>query len=136
VSRLYKELADLNARSVLVLMDACFSGAQRGDGMLMAARGVAIKAKASAPQGKMVVMTAASGDETAFPYAEKGHGMFTYFLLQKLHDTKGNCTLGELGDYIKTNVRQQSVVVNRKPQTPTISHSPAIADSWRARKMR
>ena len=41
-SELFAELASIKANSVVVFMDACFSGAQRGDGMLMAARGVAI----------------------------------------------------------------------------------------------
>ena len=136
VSKLYQELGSLNVKSVVVLMDACFSGAQRGNGMLMAARGVAIKPRAEAPQGNMVVMTAASGEETAYPYEEKGHGMFTYFLLKKLRDTKGGCTLQELGEYIQTNVKQQSVVINRKSQTPTVVPSATIADSWRAMKLK
>ena len=136
VSKLYNELGAMNAKSVVVLMDACFSGAVRGDGMLMAARGVAIKAKPMEPHGKMVVMTAASGDETAFPYAEKEHGMFTYFLLKKLRDTKGNCTLGELSSYIKTKVQQQSVVVNRKPQTPTISVATSLEGNWKEMKLK
>ena len=136
VSKLYQELGSLNVKSVVVLMDACFSGALRGDGMLMAARGVAIKPKAEAPQGRMVVLTAASGEETAYPYEEKGHGMFTYFLLKKLRDTKGGCTLGELSDYIKSNVQQQSVVVNRKSQTPTVSSSTSVANSWRNMKLK
>lgn len=136
VSRLYQELGSMNANSVIVLMDACFSGSVRGDGMLMAARGVAIKAKPTTPNGKMVVMTAASGDETAFPYAEKGHGMFTYFLLKKLRDSKGNCSLGELSDYIKTNVQQQSIVVNRKSQTPTINVASSLEDSWKSMKLK
>ena len=136
VSRLYKELGDMGARSVVVFMDACFSGAQRGEGMLASARGVALKAKASAPQGNMVVFSAATGDETAFPFKEKGHGMFTYFLLKKLQESKGDCTLGELGDYIQTNVRQQSVVVNRKNQTPTIVPSATMIEKWKNLKLR
>ena len=136
VSKLYQELGSMNVNSVVVLMDACFSGALRGDGMLVSARAVALKPKPEAPQGKMVVLTAASGDETAYPYEEKGHGMFTYFLLKKLRDTKGNCTLGELSDYIQSNVKQQSVVVNRKSQTPTISSSASIADSWKSMKLK
>ena len=64
LARLYKELGELNAKSVIVFMDACFSGAQRGNGMLASARGVAIKAKEQKPMGKLVVLTAASGEET------------------------------------------------------------------------
>lgn len=136
VTRLYSELQSLNARSVVVFMDACFSGAQRGEGMLVEARGVAIKAKSAAPQGNMVVFSAASGDETAYPYKEKGHGMFTYFLLKKLNETKGNVTLGELGDYITTQVKQQSIVVNRKSQTPTVVPSSSMSADWRNWKLK
>jgi len=134
-SKLYKELNALHARSVVVFMDACFSGAKRGEGMIMAARGVALKAKSDVPEGNCVVFSAANGEETAFPYKEKGHGLFTYFLLKKLQETKGDVTLGELGEYIQTNVRQQSVVVNRKPQTPSIIPS-ASANNWKTMKLK
>lgn len=130
-NRLYQILNDLHARSVIIFMDACFSGSQRGDGMLASARGVALKVKTDVPQGNVVVFSAASGDETAFPYKEKGHGMFTYFLLKKLQETKGQVTLGELEDYIATNVGQQSVVINRKKQTPTVISSTSMGESWK-----
>lgn len=130
LARLYKELGELNAKSVIVFMDACFSGAQRGNGMLASARGVAIKAKEQKPMGKLVALTAASGEETAYPFKEKGHGLFTYFLLKKLNETKGECSLGELSDYITTNVKRQSIVINRKPQTPAIIFSDSVKDEW------
>ena len=117
-------------------MDACFSGSQRGEGKLASARGVVLKAKAEVPQGNMVVFSAATGDETAYPYQEKGHGMFTYFLLKKLQESKGDCTLQELGEYIQTNVKQQSVIINRKSQTPTVVPSIGIGDSWRTMKLK
>ena len=136
VSRLYKELGELGAKNVVVFMDACFSGAQRGSGMLASARGVALKVKSVAPNGNMVVFSAAQGDETAYPYKEKGHGLFTYFLLKKLQESKGECTLGELGEYIQSNVKQQAVVVNRKSQTPTIVPSAGISANWRSLKLK
>ncbi len=136
VDNLYKELGALNAKNVVVLMDACFSGAQRGDGMLASARGVALKSKVGVPQGNMVVLTAATAEQTAYPYKEKGHGLFTYFLLKKLQETKGETTLGELSDFIMTNVKEKSIVVNGKLQTPTISTSAALGEDgkgWRLR---
>ena len=136
INKLLKELKELNTNSVTVFMDACFSGAQRGEGMLASARGVAIKAKKVEPQGNMVVFSAASADETAYPYKEKGHGLFTYFLLKKLNETKGDVTLGELGDYISEKVAQESVVSNGKSQTPTVTVSQAVSDSWRNCKLR
>ena len=136
LDKLYQELGALEAQSVTVFLDACFSGALRGDGMLMAARGVAIKPKASSPQGKMVVFSAATDEQTAFPYAEKGHGMFTYYLLKKLRDTKGNCTLGELSAYVCDEVAKQSIVTNGREQTPTVISSASIAESWKELKLK
>lgn len=136
IEQLYSRLSALKAESVTVLLDACFSGSLRGDGMLMSARGVAIKPRADEPKGSMVVFTAATGDQTAYPYAEKRHGMFTYYLLSKLQESGGVVTLGELGDYITAKVSQQSVKVNRKAQSPTISVSPDIEASWRTLPLR
>ncbi len=130
LNRLYSELGGLGARSVFVFLDACFSGASREGSMLASARGVALKPKKEDPKGNMVIFSAASDDETAMPYKEKGHGLFTYFLLKKLKESKGDVTLQELGDYIITNVKQQSLVVNRKKQTPSVVPSESMATGW------
>ena len=136
LSRLYKELDEMNATNVMVFLDACFSGAQRGEGMLMAARGVALKPKETQPQGNMFVLSATSGQETAMPYKAKNHGMFTYFLLKKLQESKGNATLRELSDYVIKNVREQSNAVNKKPQTPTLNASPSMQAKLSSLKLR
>ena len=136
LGKLYEELGGMGAKSVTVFLDACFSGAERGSGMLASARGVAIKPRSAALQGNMVVFSAASGDETAYPYDEKGHGLFTYYLLRKLQETKGDATLGELGRYVVEEVRRESVVSNGKSQTPTVSTSDTMTFTWLAKKLR
>lgn len=135
LDKLYADLSEKPAKSVVVLLDACFSGAKRDGGMLASVRGVAIKAKQNAPKGNMVVFSAAQGDETAYPYKEKGHGMFTYYLMKKLQETKGNVTFGELADYVTTEVKKQSIVVNGKMQTPLVSSSSSVTD-WQNWKLR
>ena len=99
--------------------------------MLASARGVTIKAKSASPKGNMVVLSAAQGDETAYPYQEKGHGLFSYYLLKRLQESKGESTLAELADYVKEQVVKKSLVVNGKQQTPTIIPSLSLGDSWR-----
>lgn len=136
LNTLYKSLGDMSANNVFVFLDACFSGALRGNGMLASARGVAIKSKADEPQGNMVVFSAASGQETAYPYKTKNHGMFTYFILKKLKESKGNMTLDELSSFVITNVKQQSIVVNGKSQTPTMSTSVSLSNSWKELKLK
>ena len=128
LKQLYSDLASCNTKSTIVFMDACFSGAQRNGQMLASARGVVIKAKDDAPQGNMVVFSAASAEQTAHQFADKQHGMFTYFLLKKLQETNGNVTLGDLGSYIIDNVSKESIVRNSKLQTPTVTPSPVIGD--------
>ena len=135
LSDLYAALGESNSKSSVVFLDACFSGAQRNGEMMASARGVAIKAKAAAPKGNMVVLSAATGDETAYPYYEKGHGMFTYFLLKKLQETKGQATLGEIADYVTTQVGRKSIVENSKSQTPTATASASLEDDWKTMKL-
>lgn len=130
LSSIYSRLNDNPTESTVVFLDACFSGAQRNGQMLAQARGVAIKAKAEKPSGNMVVFSAASGDETAYPYDEKGHGMFSYFLLKKLQETRGEATLGQLAAYISENVSQQAIIQNAKSQTPTVVPSADLGDRW------
>lgn len=129
---LYSTLGSMPAQQVIVLLDACFSGTQRGDGMLASARGVAIKAKPNKIEGNMVVLSAAQGDETAYPYQEEGHGLFTYFLLKKLKESCGNVSLGDLAEYVRDNVSKKSIVVNGKSQVPSANPSASLGESWRA----
>lgn len=131
----YTALGNAPAKSVIVFLDACFSGTKRESGMMTSARGIAIKVKSEVPRGNMVVFSAAQGDETAYQYAEKGHGMFTYFLLKKLQESCGEVTLGELGDYVTKEVEKASIVNNNKIQTPTVIPSPNIID-WQVKKLK
>lgn len=135
LDELYASLGNIQAKCVTVFLDACFSGSKRESGMLASARGVAIKAKAGSVSGNMVVFSAAQGDETAYPNKGEGHGMFTYYLLKKLQETNGDCTLGELSEYITTNVSQKSIVLNSKSQTPTVSAASGLSD-WRNIKLK
>lgn len=77
----------------------------------------------------MIVFSAAQGDETAHQYNKKKHGMFTYFLLKKLQETKGEVSLEELATYIKEQVQKSSIKENGKIQTPTIQVSPYMQSS-------
>jgi hypothetical protein len=132
----YEQLGKMPSQGVTVFMDACFSGSKRGDGMLTSARGVVIKARPQAPQGKMVVFSAAQGNETAYPFKEKGHGLFTYYLLKKLKETQGKASLNELGNYVIDQVSRKSIVSNGKSQTPSVSVSQSMGEEWKDLKLR
>lgn len=133
--KLYEELDAMHLKQCVVFLDACFSGAKRDGDMIIAARGVAIKAKKEKPKGSTIILSATSDEQTAFSYKEQQHGLFTYFLLKYFQDKKGKVELGDLADYITTNVSQQSVMINGKKQTPTIVVSDNMGSSWRERKL-
>ena len=136
LAKLYERLGKMRARNVTVFLDACFSGAKRDGGMMQSSRGVALKIKPDTPQGRLVVFSAAQEDETAFPFKAKQHGMFTYYLLKKLQQSKGDVTLGDLADYIIKEVKRQSFDENNRKQTPMVRPSQAMTSEWRKLKIR
>jgi len=84
LKEVYKKLGETGAKKITVVLDACFSGGGRNQGLL-AARGIRIKPKEEELMGNMVVFSASTGEQTALPYHDEKHGMFTYFLLKKLN---------------------------------------------------
>ena len=136
LKQLYDELGDMGAANVMVFMDACFSGANRGEGMLANARAVVLKANAAAPKGNMFVLSAADGNETALPWPEKNHGLFTYYLLKKLQDSKGNASLQELADYVSSEVKKISSLNLNKTQTPKMTVTGSLAEQIGKKKLR
>lgn len=138
LSDVYRRLGALNAQCVTVFLDACFSGAGRDNRMLAEVKGVQLEPKKSAPTGNMVVLSACSGRETANIFKEGKHGLFTYWLLRKLKETKGNVTLGELQEHLQKYV--DYTATNRlnleSGQKPTVQTSPTLSTDWRTIRLR
>lgn len=138
LSKLYESLGKLDVAMTTVFLDACFSGGERNGGTLLADNGeraVKISQKNVAPTGRMVVFSATDGDQTALPYKEKGHGIFTYYLLKKLKESGGSASLAELADYVKSNVSSTAFSAGRKAQTPTVSVSKSVSEDWQTHSL-
>ncbi len=130
----YKKLGESGAGRVTIFLDACFSGGGRDAG-LIAARGVKVKAKENLIMGNVVVFTASSGEQSAMPYDKEQHGLFTYFLLKKLKESKGDITYNTLADYLSSNVSIESLRVNQKEQDPKVNVSSDIENVWKNWKL-
>ena len=122
LDKLYENLGNLNAKSVTIFLDACFSGANRENEMLLAnARPISIEVNSPIVKG-ITVFSATSNKEISSAWQEKKHGLFTYFMLKGM---QGNAdvnkdkklTIGELGKYIKQNVSETAGFIDRE-QTP------------------
>lgn len=129
---LYRRLGELKAKSVKVFLDACFSGATRDNCMIAQARAVSVVPKKSILSGNTVVLSASTANQTSWQYNEQQHGLFTYFLLKKIKDTKGDVSMGELSEYLAEKVGQTSVTLNKKSQTPAATASSSVGRVWRS----
>jgi len=126
----YKKLTEYPSKRVTVFLDACFSGGGRDQGLL-AARGVKVKPKENLLNGNLVVFSASSGEQSSLPYREKGHGIFTYYLLKKMKESSGELSYNELSDYISREVSTRSVLVNNKEQNPQTNVSASVGEGWK-----
>jgi hypothetical protein len=104
---LYENLGKMGARSVTVVVDACFSGGTSEGKMLIAqaSPGAIRIIDPTANWGEGALFTAAAGDQIASWFAEKKHGLFTYAFLKGLQgaadaDGDGTITAGELHEFI------------------------------------
>lgn len=76
-------------------------------------------------------MFSAAGKQSAIPDDDKGHGLFTYYLLKKLKDSAGRVSYGELWQYLSDNVARRSAVIGKnKIQTPELEISDNARSSW------
>lgn len=129
LNELYKRLSSLNSDKVTVFLDACFSGGARNQG-LVSLRGVKVQPKENSLTGNLIVFSSSSGDEESASFKNNYHGLFTYFILKKFKETKGDLSYKEFADYIQQVIPLESVKINNKEQNPQINLSPTLTSNW------
>jgi len=125
VSDFYSQIAKLPARSITVVLDACFSGSTPKGLLLKGASPALLKVKnpiAAIQNG--IVFSSSSENQLSNWYPEKKHGLFTYFFLKGLQggaDANGDkqITVGELEKYLNDNIPEIAREQNRE-QTPQV----------------
>ncbi|MBI2787521.1 MAG: caspase family protein [Elusimicrobia bacterium] len=117
VAKLYKKLGELPAKQVLVAMDSCFSGAGGRSVLASGARPLVGRIDTGAVPARITVLAASAGNEISGSLDDKGHGAFTYFLLEGLN--AGKNTPKDLNDYLTPRVQDEARRLNRD-QTPQL----------------
>jgi len=74
----------------------------------------------------ITVLSASSGEQISSTYDEKGHGLFTYFLLKGIKDENviqqdGSIKKEDLFDYIKPQVERIARKQYNNEQTPQLA---------------
>jgi hypothetical protein len=109
---LYRNLDQIEARSVTVFIDACFSGESSRGTLIRGASGVRVTPKKSA-ESTCTILSATSQGQVASWDDENGHGLFTKHLLDALKgaaDEKpygngdGRVTLIEIKNYLDSEM--------------------------------
>lgn len=127
----YAMLGDLGFEQTSIFMDACFSGINRdNNGINSGLRAVEVEAEeGKLSTGNIVVFSATQGNETAQAYVEKGHGLFTYYLLKNLQTFKDNVTYGMLFEKVFNDVSKCARQLKlRKSQTPSAYASESMTN--------
>ncbi|MBI4548345.1 MAG: caspase family protein [Ignavibacteriae bacterium] len=122
----YERLARLDARSVTVVIDACFSGGSERGSIIKDVSPVGIEVEnpvAALENG--IVFTASKSQQLSNWYREKRHGLFTYFFLRGLRgDADSNkdkeITAEEMEGYLIAHVPEVARSRNRE-QIPEVA---------------
>ncbi|MBI5165822.1 MAG: SUMF1/EgtB/PvdO family nonheme iron enzyme [Magnetospirillum sp.] len=119
VEVLYDNLAKVEARSVTVYLDACFSGDSPWGTLVKGASGISVVPKLPAVKAGdkaaavLAVLTAARGDELASWDQEAKHGLFTRILLDGLYGAAdgngdGQVSMAEAKAYLDEEMTYQA----------------------------
>ncbi|WP_419798923.1 MAG: caspase family protein [Terasakiella sp.] len=126
---LYKNLKQIDAKSIMIFLDACFSGNSAGGSLITQASGASIlpaPVPNDDPNDTLTVITAASNDQLASWDEESRHGLFTEYLLRALYgeadkNNDGKVKLDEVSAFLKEDMRYKARRTYNRDQVPDIS---------------
>jgi ankyrin repeat protein len=129
LKKMYEALGKLPAKEIIVALDSCFSGAGGRSVIAEGSRPLVMNLERSLTVSKnMTVMAAASGSQISSTYKEKGHGLFTYFLLKGIKNEDvikqdGSIAIKDLFTYVKPQVERIARKQYNNEQTPQLIES-------------
>jgi len=126
LKRMYDALGKLPAKEIVVALDSCFSGAGGRSVLAKGARPLVMNLQSNMVLSKnMTVMAAASGEQISSTYDEKGHGLFTYFMLKGIKNEDvlkqdGSIKMDDLFGYLKPQVERIARKQYNNEQSPQL----------------
>jgi hypothetical protein len=125
LSTLYKNLSKLPAKSVTVVLEACFSGLSTAGTVISNASPVYLKAKDTGIPSNITVVAAGAANQIASWEEDKSHGLFTKYFLKGMSgeadkDENQKVSWDELKDYFAETVTRQAIRKYARQQTPQI----------------
>ena len=132
---LYANLAKIDARSMSVFLDACFSGDSAAGMLIRATSGIGISPRLPDGAAQMTILTAATAEQVASWDEEAGNGLFTENLLAALYgaadsgeygDGDGRVTVAEVRTYLGDEMTYRARRTYGRDQTASITGGDGI----------
>jgi uncharacterized caspase-like protein len=141
---LYRNLDQIEAHSVTVLIDACFSGESSRGTLIRGASGVRVIPQKMAESAFTVISATGQGQVASWD-DEAGHGLFTKHILDALNgaadekphgNADGRITLSEIKNYLDSEMtyaarrrygREQQATVLGQPENVIVTQHPQQA---------
>lgn len=126
LKRMYDALGKLPAKEIIVALDSCFSGAGGRSVLAKGARPLVMNLQSDTVLSKnMTVLSASAGDQISSTYDDKGHGLFTYFLLKGIKNEDvvnpdGSIKMDDLFGYLAPQVERIARKQYNNEQTPQL----------------
>jgi hypothetical protein len=130
LTSLYRNLGKIPARSITVVLEACFSGGSPGGSIIPNASAIFVKPKTVEAPTNLTVITAGKADQWASWERDKSHSLFTKYFLKGMSgeadrdefgDGDGKVGWGEINRYFKRTVTYLARRYYGRDQTPHIA---------------
>ncbi len=127
--RLYRNLSKLPAKSVTVVLEACFSGASAGGSVISNASPIYLKAKETGVPANVTVVAAGTANQIASWEEDKSNGLFTKYFLKGMAgeadespygDGNGTVAWSELEAFLKRTLTRSARRIYGRDQTAQI----------------
>jgi hypothetical protein len=121
LKNVYAKLSDSKASRIIAVVDSCFSGGSDGKSVLKGVAATRLK-----PRGvefnkrKMVVLAAGKGSQYSNGYDEKGHRLFSYYVMKSIADGATNLKSIYRNAYKLTKSTSRKLYGDLRLQEPTI----------------
>jgi hypothetical protein len=108
IENIYKQLNQSSAKQTYLFLDTCFSGKDDSGSLLYEDIAATLLVKKSVVKGsKLTILTAGDFDDFANIYTQKGHRLFSYFLIDEL--AKGYNNIDDVYSHVRLQVKRHSI---------------------------
>ncbi|MCK5148356.1 caspase family protein [bacterium] len=119
----YRNIDKIPAKSVTVVLDACFSGGSQQGMLIKNASPMYIDVDMPVYSNKLNLLTSAAGDQISSWYPKANHSLFTYYLMRAIRGEADSnkdrkITFKEVHMYLKDHVPYMARRMYGREQTP------------------